>query len=123
MTFVVGMSGAGWWRAAGGAWAVVVPSVWEEPLGLVAIEAIVRRIPVIASDSGGLRETVREGVTGLLYPRGDGAALARCLEAVASRAALADRLPDAEVQRLIARHHPDAHVEGLHGVYAEAMAA
>ena len=31
------------------AWALVAPSLWAEPLGLVAIEAIVRGVPVVAS--------------------------------------------------------------------------
>ena len=38
------------------AWATVVPSQWEEPLGLVAVESIVRGVPVIASAMGGLTE-------------------------------------------------------------------
>jgi glycosyltransferase involved in cell wall biosynthesis len=121
VTFVPGM-GLDWWRAATGAWAVVVPSVWEEPLGLVPIEAIVRRVPVIASDAGALPETVLDGRTGLLYPRGDRAALAERLEAVASRRALADPLPIADVERLAARHDPATHVTRLRGVYAEVAA-
>jgi glycosyltransferase involved in cell wall biosynthesis len=123
VTFVPGMLGPDWWQAASGAWAVVVPSVWEEPLGLVAIESIVRRVPVIASDSGGLSETIRDGRTGLLYPRGDHAALAERLEAVASRTALADPMPADDVEQLVARHHPDTHVTRLREVYSEAAAA
>src|SRR5690606_11414305 len=38
---------------------LVVPSLWEEPLGMVAIEGLANHLPVIASDMGGLRETVR----------------------------------------------------------------
>lgn len=121
--FIPGMLGQDWWRAAPGAWAVVVPSLWEEPLGLVPIEAILRRVPVIASDSGGLRETVRHGRTGLLYPRGDHVALAERLEAVASRTALERPLPADDVDRLVARHNPDTHVTRLREVYSEAAEA
>jgi glycosyltransferase involved in cell wall biosynthesis len=122
VTFVPEMDPA-WWRSAAGAWAVVVPSLWEEPLGLVPIEAILRGLPVIASDSGGLRETVCDGRTGLLYPRGDDAALGRRLAAVASGGALAGPLPGADVERLAARHRPATHVTRLREVYAEAIAA
>jgi glycosyltransferase involved in cell wall biosynthesis len=122
VAFLPATPGDGWWRAAFGAWAVVVPSVWEEPFGLVPIESITRGLPVIASDSGGMRESVRHGRTGLLYPRGDHDALAERLEAVATRTALAGRLPSEDVAEVIARHDPDAHIERLREVYAEAAA-
>lgn len=44
---------------------LVVPSLWQEPLGMVAIEALANHIPVIATQVGGLQETVREGVNGI----------------------------------------------------------
>ncbi|GGF24742.1 glycosyltransferase family 4 protein [Echinicola rosea] len=44
---------------------LVVPSLWEEPLGMVAIEALAHHLPVIANHSGGLKETVQDGVNGL----------------------------------------------------------
>src|SRR3954451_5698686 len=55
----------------GGAGAAVAPALWGEPLGLVAAEAIVRGVPVIASATGGLREIVVDGRSGLLFPNGD----------------------------------------------------
>lgn len=51
--------------------AVVVPSVWWEPLGLVAYEAYDYAKPVLAARSGGLAETVQHGSTGLLHAPGD----------------------------------------------------
>lgn len=44
---------------------LAVPSLWEEPLGMVAIEALANHLPVIANKRGGLKETVIEGVNGL----------------------------------------------------------
>jgi glycosyltransferase involved in cell wall biosynthesis len=53
----------------------VVPSVWPEPFGLVAIEAMAAGRPVIASAIGGLVDIVVDGVTGILVPPGDAVAL------------------------------------------------
>ncbi|WPR74578.1 glycosyltransferase family 4 protein [Algoriphagus sp. NG3] len=44
---------------------LIVPSLWEEPLGMVAIEALANHVPVIANKRGGLKETVKEGINGL----------------------------------------------------------
>ncbi len=40
---------------------VIIPSQWEEPFGRVALEAMFNKIPVIASKTGGLLESVGEG--------------------------------------------------------------
>ncbi|WP_436794058.1 glycosyltransferase family 4 protein [Actinospongicola halichondriae] len=58
----------------------VVPSVWAEPFGIVAIEAMTAGRAVVASDTGGLGELVEPGVTGLLTPPGDAVALAGAIE-------------------------------------------
>ena len=43
---------------------LAVPSVWEEPLGMVAVEGLANHLPVVASNRGGLRETIVDGVNG-----------------------------------------------------------
>ena len=53
----------------------VVPSRYE-PFGLAALEAAAAGAPMVAGDTGGLREFVRPGVTGLLFEPGDAAGLA-----------------------------------------------
>ncbi len=40
---------------------LIVPSRWEEPFGRVALEAMVNQVPVIASRTGGLVESVGDG--------------------------------------------------------------
>ncbi len=57
--------------------ALIAPSVWWEPLGLVAYEAYDYAKPVLAARSGGLAETVQHEVTGLLHAPGDAEALMR----------------------------------------------
>ncbi len=64
--------------------AVVVPSI-DEGLGLVAVEALLCEAPVVAFDSGGLRDIIQHEKTGLLVPPGDRAALASTLDDLLSR--------------------------------------
>jgi glycosyltransferase involved in cell wall biosynthesis len=51
--------------------AVIVPSIWWEPLGLIVYEAYDYGRPVLASRSGGLPEIVLNGKTGLLHEPGN----------------------------------------------------
>ena len=52
------------------AWVAVNPSP-KEGWGLTVIEANACGVPVVAADSPGLRDSVRDGETGLLYPYGE----------------------------------------------------
>jgi glycosyltransferase involved in cell wall biosynthesis len=60
------------------AWVAVCPSAFEG-WGLVCVEASARGLPVVAANVPGLRDAVRDGVTGVLVPHGDSEALARTL--------------------------------------------
>ncbi|HEY8960813.1 MAG TPA: glycosyltransferase, partial [Luteolibacter sp.] len=51
--------------------AMVIPSVWWEPLGLVVYEAYDHGKPVLAARAGGLAETVLPGETGWLHAPGN----------------------------------------------------
>src|SRR6185369_17305569 len=46
----------------------VAPSLWPEPFGLVALEAAAAGKPIVATATGGLRDIVIDGETGLLVP-------------------------------------------------------
>ena len=59
----------------------VVPSHYE-PFGLVAIEAMASRTPVIASNVGGLKFSVADYKTGLLVPPQDEIAFAKAIDSV-----------------------------------------
>src|SRR5207248_3814804 len=51
----------------------------SEGIPLTVIEAMAAGLPVVATDVGGLREVVADGLTGLLAPAKDAAALADCV--------------------------------------------
>ncbi len=61
----------------------VVPSHYE-PFGLVAIEAMASRTPVVASKVGGLKFSVADEVTGLLVPPQNEAAFAQAIDSILS---------------------------------------
>lgn len=80
--------------------ALVIPSeptaAFREPWGLVANEAMLQGVPVIATDAvgaaaGGL---VRDGETGLVAPAGDAGALASAISRLAGSPELRDRLSE-----------------------------
>jgi len=66
------------------AWVSCVPSLWEEPLGMMAIESQMHGVAVLASAVGGLVETLADGETGMLVPPGDVSALAAALRTLLS---------------------------------------
>jgi glycogen(starch) synthase len=59
---------------------------------LVALEAMAAGTPLVVSDTGGLREIVVDGVSGLRFPPGDAPALADAVVRVLEDGGLADRL-------------------------------
>jgi glycosyltransferase involved in cell wall biosynthesis len=112
-----------WTERLADAWALVAPSLYREPLGLVAIEAIARDVPVIAGDDGGFSESIEDGSSGLLFPNGDGAALLDRMLTVAEGRAFADHLPDPAARaRLTRRHDVGDHVQSMQRIWRESGA-
>jgi D-inositol-3-phosphate glycosyltransferase len=77
----------------------VVPSHYE-PFGLVAIEAMASRTPVVASNVGGLQFTVVSEETGLLVPPQDEVAFAQAIDRILDDPVWRDQLGQAGRQRI-----------------------
>jgi glycosyltransferase involved in cell wall biosynthesis len=58
----------------------VFPSIWQEPFGMVTLEAMSYKKAIIATRIGGLPDIVIDGETGILVPPGDAEALARAIK-------------------------------------------
>lgn len=63
---------------------VVFPSMWQEPFGLVGIEAMANSKPVVAFDVGGIRQWLEDGKNGILVPERNTTDFANALDTLAS---------------------------------------
>jgi glycosyltransferase involved in cell wall biosynthesis len=74
-----------------------------ESFGMAAAEAMASGLPVVATDVGGLRDVVDDGVTGILVPLGDEARLAAAIVEVLTAPGRAEALgaagPDAAARK------------------------
>jgi len=76
VAFAGRLSGEPLWRRYREAAVVVAPPIWPDPCPTVVLEALAAGRPVLGSRIGGLPDLVIDGVTGVLVPPGDPAALA-----------------------------------------------
>jgi glycogen(starch) synthase len=98
----------------------LVPSTYE-PFGMIALEAAAAGTPVVAADAGGLREVVTDGVTGLLVPPHDAAALAGAVIRLLDDPSRAAALADAARRMVEARYGWPLAARATEKVYAEAV--
>jgi glycosyltransferase involved in cell wall biosynthesis len=84
------------WRHAG---IGLVPSLWPEPFGLVAVEALRSGVPVVASRIGALPDIVDDGTTGFLVEPGNTAELLAAIRRLDADPALRRAMGTAGVAR------------------------
>jgi glycosyltransferase involved in cell wall biosynthesis len=102
--------------------ALLFPSLWEEPWGLVPLEAMAVGVPVVATGSGGSAEYLRDGENSLIYrPREDPRALAAAVERLAADAGLRRALRAGGFET--AGRHPASAYERAHLEAVERAAA
>jgi glycosyltransferase involved in cell wall biosynthesis len=71
---------------------VAVPSVWPEPFCLTGLEAMSYKKPVVAYDSGGISQWLRNGKNGFLVERLSGKGLAEKLDLLLKDVSLAEKM-------------------------------
>jgi len=107
-------------RLARDARAVIVPSVWEEPLARVILESMSLATPVIARATGGSPEAIEHGHNGFLYRTTD--ELAAALRSLADDAE-ARRLGSAALATCSEKYGPEVVLGSVQRSYARALAA
>lgn len=77
---------------------ILVPSIWEEPFGLVALEGMACGCLPIVSNGGGLPDAI--GNAGLLFERGNLNSLVLCMEKLINDPPLQKQLREAAIEHL-----------------------
>jgi len=95
----------------------VFPSVFPEPFANVGIEAMSQRKAVIAAATGGLKDVVVDGETGLLVPPDNADKLAEAISYLLERPQLASEMGERGYQRFIKNYTPDVVVPMIIDVY------
>lgn len=98
---------------------VVLPSL-EEAMPMCLLEAMAAARPVVASDVGAVNQVVRDGITGLLVPPGDTAALAASIMRLVDDRALAEAFGTAAVSRATALFSIEGTAQRYAAIYESA---
>jgi len=106
---------------------VCVHPALDEPLGRVVLEAMAVGVQVVASRTGGIRESVLRNKTGILVTPGNSAEIAKAVIAVDRDQALRNRLTTTASRRLEEVFSTKAHIartmDVMHRVTAKRRAA
>jgi glycosyltransferase involved in cell wall biosynthesis len=105
-------------RVLAGAAVVVLPSRWQEPFGIIGLEAAAAGRPVAAFDVGGVREWLIPGQTGLIAPPGDVDALGRAVRELLDQPERADRMGRTARHSVADRFDPGRLMDRTTALYA-----
>lgn len=97
---------------------VVVPSLWNEPLGMVVAEAMAFGCPVIASRRGGIPEMIEDGINGMLFEPNHPWELVAAMERIAHSSTLRSRMRRAALAASKRFVDIDAWVSSYRDLYA-----
>lgn len=92
-----------------------------EPFGIVALEAMVAKVPVVVSHVGGLAEVVDHEETGLQVPRDDPEALATVIERILRDEDLKNRIVKNAYEKCIRNYNWERIAEQTLGIYNEVL--
>ncbi len=101
--------------------ALVTPSVWFEPFGMVVVDAMALGVPVIASRIGGLPYLVDDGITGALFEPGSPEDLARQIRRLWEDPQLCEQMGKAGRQKVTQQYSQNAYYYNLMAVYQKAI--
>jgi glycosyltransferase involved in cell wall biosynthesis len=94
---------------------------WEEPFGMVFLEAMAMKKPVVAWNSGGAPEVIVDGVTGFVVAPHDTASLAGALTRLLQDPTLRRRYGEAGRRRVEETFTPQRMCQDMLAVYRAAL--
>ena len=102
--------------------AVIVPSRWQEPFGLIVVEAMAAGVPAIAASHGSFPELISHGEDGILFAAESAPALADALLDVRDHHERSEAIGRPARRTYERRFGPEANVERLIEIYRFAVA-
>jgi glycosyltransferase involved in cell wall biosynthesis len=108
-------------RVAAGVDIVIVPSKEVEGFSLIAAEAALLERPVVATNVGGLSETVLDGVTGFLVPPGDALEMSESVMRLLGDAHLRQGLGAAARRRALTKFGHERFIDEIAELYARVL--
>jgi glycosyltransferase involved in cell wall biosynthesis len=101
---------------------VFVSASQTESFGLAMVEALASSLPVVATDTKGAQEIIRDGETGFLVPVGQSAALAKAISRLLIDADLRERMGQLAYRDACERFQLENMVDAIEQIYEETLA-
>lgn len=101
----------------------VMPAEWYENFPNSVLESYAFRKPVVASDSGSLKEIVDDQVTGLLFPAKNVEALKACIGQLMGDMEMCRQLGEQAYQKLTTGYSAEVHYRKLENVFNRVVKA
>lgn len=95
--------------------------MWPEAFGLVGLEAMKNKKPVVAFDSGGIADWLYDGENGYLVPRGDTVFFADRIKFLLENPQIAEEMGERGYEILVSKFTKEAHIDKLLQYYYEGL--
>lgn len=99
----------------------VAPSVWNEPLGLVILEAMVHKTPVVVSRKGGVTTIVKDGYNGFLVPAKRPGMIAQKLNMLLENENLRYKMAERAYKTVVERFNWDRIATKFYNLYQKSL--
>jgi glycosyltransferase involved in cell wall biosynthesis len=93
-----------------------MPSLYEEPFGMVVSEGMLRGKVVLAYDTGSIREVIEDGKTGFVIPRGNTQVLSQKIIALINSRERMKSIGQRAATTARARFNPDTYIAKLEDI-------
>ncbi|MFC2163899.1 glycosyltransferase family 4 protein [Acidobacteriota bacterium] len=101
---------------------ICMPSLYEEPFGMVVSEGMTRGKVVLAYETGSIRELIEDGKTGYILPRGKTKALSEKIIALLNSPETRKTMGETAIATARARFHPETYLTKLEDIVERVVA-
>ena len=99
----------------------VAPSVWDEPLGLVILEAMIHKTPVVVTKNGGVTTVVKDNTNGFLIRRKSAPAIAEQVNKLLKDDKLRKKMSETAYKTVVDRFSWDRIADKFYNAYEKAI--